>query len=103
MSKAHHNQLYYDWWRQKYSRCLFCGAPGEQFHHFQLVGAAAYSGTMPRRHSTYNAALLCHECHMALHDFGEKSVIKRALGGERQLYQIMMGRHHEFMDYLSGL
>lgn len=101
MSKAHHNDLYYRWWAQTHPTCLLCGLRGEQFHHFQLIGGTRYSGPIPRRHSTYNAALLCAVCHARIHEQGEAEVVKLVLGSEKRLYQLMMRRHHEFMDWLT--
>lgn len=101
MSTAHRNPLYYQWWSTAHPECLLCGARGEQFHHFQLVGATRYAGLLPRRASVYNAALICARCHRRIHEQSEAEVVREVFGGQRLLYATMMSRHHEFMDYVS--
>lgn len=103
MSVHHHNALYYDWWIATQQRCFVCDRrPAKVFHHFALVGSDKSLDLLPRRHSTYNAAFICVECHDKLHA-DEKRTIVEAFGSERRLYQRMLARHHAFMDWLTEL
>lgn len=100
MSKAHHDQIYYDYVKREWPECLFCGSYGQQLHHLQVVGSLKYAGPMPRRHSSYNVVHLCAECHDRAHAIGDRAAAKEFLGGERQLYQRVLGQLHEYLGWL---
>lgn len=105
MSKVHHNEAWYVYWRIRQPMCLLCGKrKGAQFHHFQIVGADRYAGPAPRRASTYNAYLVCDTCHDEIHDvIGEAEVIERHLGSKDELYRIAMRHMHEFADWMQAI
>lgn len=104
MSRHHHDQAFYDFSRERWPRCFFCGQrPVQQMHHLSAVGSAYHRGVAPRRSSTYNAVGVCDECHDAVHDsVGERRMIEAFLGGREEMYRQLTRRLHEYIDYLRG-
>jgi len=105
MSKAHHDDRYYDFSMKRWPKCFFCGQrPVQQMHHLSAVGSAHYRGVAPRRSSTYNAVGVCRQCHEAVHDsVGEQRMIEAFLGGREEMYRRLTRRLHEYIDHLRGV
>lgn len=100
MSKAHHDQVYYDFVKREWPECLYCEHGGEQLHHLQVIGSLKYRGPMPRRASSYNVVHLCRECHDYSHRVGDAAAAKEFLGSERQLFLRVTGQLHEYLTWL---
>lgn len=105
MSIRHHDERYYAWLRQRQRDCLTpgCLSRAEQLHHISLIASAKQSGTLPRRHSSYQVVPLCRNCHDRIHSAtGELEWFKRF---PRGVVGVMALVSYWLADYarLSGL
>ena len=62
---------YYVWERDR-GRCRICGRPATEIHHiytrYSHIPDHLGVPRFPSNHHPYNLILVCHECHMKIHN-----------------------------------